>query len=410
MKKALKEDKEVSFTLVRDKSRFLNTLLSDLSRLEEERELARKNKNKFVGISNDSYGSQTGGSGGSMSGFGRDDYINKRYESQNSDRYDPYLPKKTEDKPTNSHIPPKTHTEESAINTQNIFNAPQITTKSQNQNLFQNSEISQAGNFRKLQAPPGSTLSQTSTINTATKISSVPEFINFSTPQTQPAPQPPKQSPSQSELDGIFFSSPSVSFPAVNVSSVPIPQTQAISSPLVPQYPPQSAVPVPTYGVPPMMPSYPSNMSSYGALPNMPQYGAPQYINPGVPSYPNPPQPGPMGQASHFSQNYNWPTVSPAQVMPGLPNYGMQPPAPQPQPQPTMLSNVKISHNMQGISEPSLSALQSSPSLFQDFTHFQEAPKSQVSSQEIEDSIVNLDQLVSNPKKDQPRWSSSFHY
>jgi hypothetical protein len=420
MKTELREDREVRFILVRDKSRFLNALLSDLSRLEEEREQARKNKNKFVGISSDSYGGYSG-STASMSGFGRDDYMNRKNDLQSGDRYDPYIPRRNEEKPTLKQEPVRLQTEESLTTPQNIFTPPQITTKTTGQNLFQNTESLQTGNVRKLQAPPGTTLASTSSVPKAT---TAPDFLNFGTTQAPVAPQPapvtqPTNPPaSKSDLEGIFFTSPQVSFPTSTPQFQPNPQFT------------QPAAPAPTFSIPPSMPSYPSTstpsytpspampsyapvptvpsipsyppaptMPSYAPAPSMPSYTTPPQYMAGPPSYPAQPQPGHMGPA--LAMNYKWPTAP--QMGPGVSNIGMQP-------QHSAPSNVKISHNMQGISEPSLSAIQSNPSLLTDFTQFQEAPKPQGTSKDIEASIVNLDSLAANPKKEAPHWSSHFHY
>jgi hypothetical protein len=417
----LREDREVRFILVRDKSRFLNALLSDLSRLEEEREQARRNKNKFVGISSDSYGSYSG-STGSMSGFGRDDYMNRRHDLQSGDRYDPYVPKRNQEKSTPKQEPVRLQTEESLRTPQNIFTPPQITTKATGQNLFQNTESLQTGNVRKLQAPPGTTLASTSS---APKATNAPDFLNFGTtpapvvPQPAPVTQSTNPPTSKSDLEAIFFTSPQVSFPTSTPEVQPNPQLTQPAAPApsfsippsIPSYPSTS---LPTYTPSPAMPSYapvpsvpsiPSypqapSMPSYASMPSMPSYTPTAQYMAGPPSYPPQPQPGHMGPP--FAMNYKWPTTAP-QMVPGVPNIGMQPQHPAP-------SNVKISHNMQGISEPSLSAIQSNPSLLTDFTSFQEAPKPQGTSKDIEASIVNLDSLAANPKKDAPHWSSHFHY
>lgn len=65
---------DFEFRLVRNRSRELVELLSDVEKIRAERRKAKANKSKYIGVGNDDMSFESGGGGGRYGGYGNDSF------------------------------------------------------------------------------------------------------------------------------------------------------------------------------------------------------------------------------------------------------------------------------------------------------------------------------------------------
>ena len=340
---------------MRDKAKAVMNLVQDRRLLEEERESARKQMSRYVGISSDEY-SRGGYSGGpttapaNITGFGNPNFNSKGQADSRPSAEASYA--------RGYDSNPKYEARETS--------EPKPTI--------------QLSFFEQRQAPaPEPTKPAAVEPHRPAKPLAPPSFF-----------EPPKaiQQPVQSallerkpEVPGNIFAPPVVTkqlpAQAKPASEIFLPPVQSLSAafPAPPQQVFVAAFP-PTQATPPV---FPTPVQSFPTFP--------QPTNP-TPQYSVPAQP-----VSYFPVP---PTSTPV--------YAPKP-TPQPQPDP----RFHIHHNMDAYSGPSLSDLKVTPGLKEEFTDFHTAPGTQSKPADVESMLVNLDNLlVESKKKTDPRHNIGF--
>lgn len=383
-------------------------LVQDHRLLEQERENARKQMSRYVGISADDYsrGGHSGSSGPSsysssnMTGFGNPNFNSQgqadsrpSYESNYSRGYDsnpkfesresreaPPAPKvqlgffeqtrTTLPEPQKAAVnePPKTA---KPLAPPNLFEPPKATQQPV-RSVAQERSAAPVDIF----APPAVTK------QTTTQAKFTPQNEVFFPPAP---PQPLVTAMPAFTTPAPVFASPSPSFtsPPQQLFAAPGP---AFSSPQVAPTPVIFASPAPVFTSPPATFTPPLPVNFQSASPSvtvLPQYTAP-------------------------SKPANYPSVPPTLVTP-QPYSQVQPPQTKSAPQPD--SRFRIHHNMDAYSGPTIGELKATPSLKEDFTEFHTAPGEQGKSQsaDVASMLVNLDDLRVEPKKkDDPRHNIGF--
>jgi len=363
-------------------------LVQDHRLLEQERESARKQMSRYVGISSDDY-SRGGHSGSSapsshsssnMPGFG-----NPNFSSQGQ----------SDPRPSYSRgydSDPKFESRETAPKIQLGF-FEQTRTAPEPQRVV----LTDPPRTAKPLAPPNlfeppKASPQAMRSTAPTDIFAPPTVTKQTTAQAKfappsevflaPAPQQPLAAamPAFTTPAPAFASPPQVfTSPPQQIFATPGP---AFSSPQgFSTAPVIFASPAPVFSPPPAVftPPLPVNFQPVSPPPTV----LPQYTVPAKPAYS--------------------PSVPPSLVSPQSHSQAYPKSTPQPDPR------FRIHHNMDAYSGPTLGELKATPSLKEDFMEFHAAPGEQSKPADVASMLVNLDDLRSEPKKkDDPRHNIGF--
>lgn len=364
-------------------------LIHDNRLLDEEREKARKQMSRYVGISAEEYsrgGSSTSAHSANITGFGNPNFSSRgqrdsRQSSESSYARGYDSDPKHEARETKEPAPPLklSFFEESKSAVSEPSKPGAVEPQKPAKPLTPPSFFEQP----KVAQPPVRSVQEERKPGAApVDIFAPPVMAKQPAVQVAPATQ---LFPNTAHMPSTHTVTPAAPIFAPPPPAFIIPQQQVFTATsFVPSHPISSTVPVnpvPVFPAPNQTVLQPTFTAQFPAFPSQP--APPQYTTPvQPPTYPT---------------SYN-PTY-PAQPKPAI----QAKPVVQPDPR------FHFHHNMDAYSGPTLSELKVTPGLKEEFTEFHTAPGAQTKPADPESMLVNLDNLlVESKKKTDPRYNIGF--